>query len=169
MAYTAPVAGDWDTNDIFVAAKFATQVLDNITYLKTAADSRAFSVEVFSALSAVGTGDNKRIVGPAPAILNTYNLTNVISSVYGKSTGGVPTVSIQRGRSAAAGSAHAWVDMLSTNVTIDANEYSSITAATAMVVNTSNDDIATGDLFSINVDVAGTATTGLWVTMEFAK
>ena len=169
MAYTAPTAGDWDTNDIFVAAKFATQVLDNIVYLKTAADTRAVSVEVFSANAALVTGDLKRVIGPAPVALNTFNLTNVITTVCAKSTGGVPTVTIQRGRQAAAGSAHAWVDMLSTAVTIDANEYSSLNAATAMVVNTSNDDIATGDLLCVNVDVAGTATAGLWVTLEFAK
>ena len=170
MAWTAPVTGDWDTGDYFTAANFKAQVLDNLTYLKSAADSRAVSVEVFSYTVPVVTGDSKRRIGPCPAILNGYSLTNVIADVCVPSTGGLPTVAVRRGRQlAGATDPRTWVDMLTTNVTIDANEYSSLTATTAMVVDTDNDDIETGDLLVLDVDVAGTATEGLWVTVEFAK
>jgi len=170
MAWTAPVSGDWDTDDYFTAANFKAQVLDNLTYLKSAADSRAISVEVFSYTVPIVTGDSKRLIGPAPAILNGYNLTNVIADVSTPSTGGLPTVAIRRARQAGgATDPRTAADMLTTNVTIDANEYSSLTATTAMVVDTDNDDVLTGDFFCIDVDVAGTATLGLWVTLEFAK
>jgi hypothetical protein len=57
--------------------------------------------------------------------------------------------------------------MLSTRITIDANEYDSKDATTAAVIDTSNDDVATGDVIRIDVDVAGTGTKGLNVTLSF--
>jgi hypothetical protein len=41
--------------------------------------------------------------------------------------------------------------MLSTNITIDVNEYDSKDATTPAVINTSNDDVLTGDNIRINV------------------
>jgi hypothetical protein len=57
--------------------------------------------------------------------------------------------------------------MLSTAITIDANEFDSKDAATAAAINTSNDDVATGDLIRVDVDVAGTGTADLIVTLGF--
>jgi hypothetical protein len=169
MAYTPPVAGNWDTDDYFVAANFKTEVLDNITYLKTAADTRAISVEVFAANVPVSVGDGKRIIGPMPAMMAGYNLTKITINVKHESSSGLPTVAVRRGRCPTPTTTYTWEDMLSTNVTIDANEFSSVSATTAMVVNTTKDDIAEGDLIAFDVDVAGTDTLGLWVTPEFNK
>jgi hypothetical protein len=58
--------------------------------------------------------------------------------------------------------------MLSTALTIDANETDSSTAAAAAVINTSNDDVATADRVFIDVDTAGTGAKGLNVTFTFA-
>lgn len=60
-------------------------------------------------------------------------------------------------------------DVFSTKLTVDSGETDSSTAAAPVVINTSNDDVATGDQFSIDVDVAGTATTYCWVEIGFAK
>jgi hypothetical protein len=124
-------------------------------------------VEIFPATITVTTGDGKVYTPPIPLSMNGMNLVTVVLTVFAKSTSGVPTVQIARGRQANSTSAHTFADMLSTRVTIDANEYCSTNATTAYVINTSNDDIATGDIFRFDVDVAGTGTTGLWVTMEF--
>jgi len=53
--------------------------------------------------------------------------------------------------------------MLSTKVTISASAY----YANDGVVNTSNDDVATGDKIFVDVDSAGTGTMGLSVTLTF--
>ena len=76
----------------------------------------------------------------------------VITSVYAmrKSGTGVPALQL---RNVTDG-----VDVLSTKVTIDSGEVTSGTAATPAVINTSNDDVASYDIFAVDVDVAGTAT-----------
>ena len=60
-------------------------------------------------------------------------------------------------------------DLLSTNLTIDANEDGSETAATVAVINTANDDIAAGEWFRGNVDGAGTGTQGLYLIIGIRK
>ena len=59
------------------------------------------------------------------------------------------------------------VDMLSTRITVDANEKTSYTAAAAPVINASNDDVATGDILRVDVDVAGTGAKGLMILLTF--
>jgi hypothetical protein len=58
--------------------------------------------------------------------------------------------------------------MLSTRITIDASEWDSKDAATAAVINTSNDDVSEGDLIRIDIDVTGTGSQGLFVTLGFS-
>lgn len=60
------------------------------------------------------------------------------------------------------------VDMLSTAVTVDANEFSSYTAATAPVIDTAHAVVAAGDLVAVDVDAAGTGAQGLGVMLGFA-
>ena len=57
--------------------------------------------------------------------------------------------------------------MLSTRITIDINESTSYTAATPSVVDPANDDVATGDVILIDVDVAGTGAKGGIAILEF--
>jgi hypothetical protein len=57
--------------------------------------------------------------------------------------------------------------MLSTKLTIDANETDSSTAANAAVIDGAHDDVATGDMLRIDIDVAGTGAKGLMVEMQF--
>ena len=56
--------------------------------------------------------------------------------------------------------------MLTTKITIDASEFTSYTAAAAPVIDTGNDDVATGDLIAVDVDVAGTGAKGLGVDAQ---
>ena len=61
------------------------------------------------------------------------------------------------------------VDILSTRITIDVSEYTSYTAAAAPVVDTTHDDLATGDRLRFDCDVSGTGTKGLTVIITVGK
>jgi hypothetical protein len=96
-----------------------------------------------------------------PTVFNGMNLVSVSATVITASTSGLPTVQLTRMRGVATAS------MLSTTLTIDANETDSATAATAAVIDTANDDVATADLIRVDVTTAGTGTKGLIVTLTF--
>ena len=108
--------------------------------------------------SATGDGKVQVIV---PAVLNGMDLVAAHAVVTTVSSSGTPTFAIRRERSGSA------VDMLSTNITIDANEKTSYTAATAPVINTSNDDVATGDIIYVDLDTVGTGAKGHAVVLTF--
>lgn len=99
--------------------------------------------------------------------LNGFNLVGVEGGVAVAGTTGTTDVQIRRSRGAATRSD---ADMLSTKLTIDSGETSSATAATAAVVNTSNDDVATGDMIYVDVDaVSTTEPQGLTVVLVFEE
>jgi hypothetical protein len=108
--------------------------------------------------SALTTGDLKAYVR-IPSTITGWNLVGVAAHVSTVSSSGVITVQIRNVTDA--------VDMLSTALTIDANEKDSATAATAAVINTSNDDVATADEIAIDIDGAGTGAKGLFVELRF--
>ena len=95
-----------------------------------------------------------------PPELNGCNLVFAGASVNTVSSSGTPTVQI---RNVTDG-----VDMLTTAITIDADEKTSFNAETAAVIDTAHDDVATGDEITCDVDVAGTGTKGLVVHLVFA-
>jgi hypothetical protein len=109
---------------------------------------------------ALTTGDGKAYFRIDDYVTG-MNLVGVGASVSTVSSSGAPTVQIRRVRSGTP------VDMLSTALTIDTSERDSSTAAVAAVINTSNDDTLTGDQIYIDIDVAGTGTKGLCVTLNF--
>jgi hypothetical protein len=117
-------------------------------------------IKVIDDNTILGVGDGQVII-LATDDLNGLNLVKAHAFVTTASTSGIPTVQLHRIRSGVN------ADMLTTKITIDANEISSYTAATAHVVDTANDDIATGDLISVDVDVAGTNAKGLGVVLFF--
>ena len=59
--------------------------------------------------------------------------------------------------------------MLTTAITIDSGETDSSTAATAPVVDTSNNDVTTADVIRFDIDAisSGTAANGLEIRMQF--
>jgi len=105
---------------------------------------------------AITTGDGKMYFR-VPSVMNGWNLVGVAMSLTTASSSGIPTVQIRNSTQAA--------DMLTTKLTIDANETDSSTAAAAAVIDTANDDVATGDKIHIDIDVAGTGAKGLFVEM----
>lgn len=118
-----------------------------------------FQVWLSDLSTALTTGDGKAYL-VIPAALDGMNLIAVKATlVVAQSTSGIPTVQIANVTDA--------VDMLSTKLTIDANETDSATAATAAVIDTTKDDVATGDILRFDIDVAGTGAKGLVVTATF--
>ena len=119
---------------------------------------RVIQVKVIDDLTTLTTGDGK-VIFLVPQELNGYNLVGANAFVTTASSSGTPTIQIRNVTDA--------VDMLSTRITIDANEYTSYTAAAADVVDATYDDVATGDRLAVDVDVAGTGAKGLGIILTF--
>ena len=115
--------------------------------------------------TALATGDGLVAI-PVDSTLNGMNLVAVKAYVTTVSSSGAPLFQVRRSRRSSA-TARTIVDMLSTGVSIDANEFESADAATAAVINTSNDDVQTGDIILIDCDTAGTGTKGAQVLLTF--
>lgn len=105
------------------------------------------AISVVSESTTVTTGTAKRTFRMPYAL----TLTSVRASLSTVSSSGTPTVDINEGGST----------ILSTKLTIDANEYTSTTAATAAVI--SDTALADDAEITIDVDVAGTGAKGLKV------
>lgn len=129
----------------------------------------ALHVKVFYGDEDVESGDGKFDLPILDPSLDGLKLTGVKDACTTPSTSGAPTVQIARGRRATPTSAPVYVDMLSTKLTIDANEYTSLDAAVPAVINVSNAVIALGDNLRFDVDVAGTGTKGLDIFLKFEE
>ena len=86
-----------------------------------------------------------------------FTLSAVRASLTTASSSGIPTVDINEGGTT----------ILSTKLTIDANEKTSTTAATAAVI--SDTSLADDAEITIDIDVAGTGAAGLKVTLIGSK
>lgn len=115
------------------------------------------SEAIFGTLS---TGDSKG-VARIPVEMNGMVLYAVGAGVSNPSSSGPVTVNIRRVR------AGVGADMLTTPITIDANEYDSSTAAVAAVINAANAAVQTGDMLHFDVDAAGSGALGLVVSFSF--
>lgn len=104
----------------------------------------------------VVTGDG--VYGVAiPTGLNGKNLTAALARIYSTGSGGTTTIQVRRRR------ANVSADMLSTRITVSYNEY----YAADGVINTSNDDVATGDMIFVDVDTVASTHWGLSVVLTF--
>jgi len=122
---------------------------------------RVVGVQVVDAATNTATGDGKAYFR-IPSVMNGWNLVAVAAHVYTAGTTNTTDIQIRRTRSGSS------VDMLSTKITIDSAEVDTLTAATAAVINASNDDVNTGDKISVDVDaVSTTPAQGLFVELIF--
>jgi hypothetical protein len=119
---------------------------------------RVVQIKVIDDATALTTGDGK-VIFCIPTELNGYNLVDADAFVTTVSSSGAPSIMIRNVTDTA--------DMLSTAITIDANETTSYTAATAPVIDGTKDDVVTGDLIAIDCDAAGTGAKGLGVILSF--
>jgi hypothetical protein len=91
------------------------------------------------------------------------NLVSVAASVgtgaAGSSSSGTPTFTVRNVTDNS--------QMLSTSLTVDANEYTSADATAAAVIDTAKDDVVTNDLIEVAVTTAGTGVTYAQVVLGF--
>jgi hypothetical protein len=118
-----------------------------------------FPVSSTIAASTTTTGQNCAgdVSFQVPSQFNNFKVTTVVASVTTANSSGTLTANIRNRTDS--------VDILSTALTIDANERSSTTAATPAVINQSNNTITTDDDVCVQVSVTGTGHKGLQVTM----
>lgn len=120
---------------------------------------RIIQMVVFDFATDMATGDGKFYLH-IPSALDGMDLVEVHAEVITAGTTGTCDIQIANATDS--------VDMLSTKLTIDTGETGSDTAATAAVIDTSNDDVATNDLLRVDVDaIHTTAAKGLIVTLTF--
>jgi hypothetical protein len=98
---------------------------------------------------------------PVPDAFEGYSITEAHSLVSSASTSGLPEFQLYHSRHAN--------DILSTAITIDANEKSSRDAATPPVINSSYNDLQGGDVIRGDCDGDGTGTTGWWYEITLEK
>lgn len=114
---------------------------------------------------AITTGDGKACFR-VPSVMNGWNLVTVSGAVSTVSSSGLPTFQVRRSRRTNA-TTRASADMLTTKLSIDASEFDSVDATAAAVIDTANDDVNTGDMIFIDIDVAGTGAKGLVAELTF--
>jgi hypothetical protein len=143
---------------LFVDASNQLWSQDESGNLRKLNNVRIFCLPVFGITDAVTTGNDK-VHFDIPLDLAGMNLTYVMAVVDTVSSSGTPTIQIRNITDS--------VDMLSTLLTIDEGEYTSVTATVAAVIDGTKDDVAHGDRLAIDVDVAGTSTLGMRVYVGF--
>jgi hypothetical protein len=155
MAWTQPKT--WEAEELVTAAMLNTHVRDNELYLYGL--TRYMQPILFDFAVPVSSGDGKYYIHVPPG-LNGFNLSYCHAEVMTAGTTNPTQVQIYNVTDAA--------DMLTTKMTIDSAETGSDTAATAYVIGTAVDDVATNDVLRIDIDaVSTTPPKGLVVTLGF--
>jgi len=110
--------------------------------------------------SNTAVGDGKMFFR-IPEELNGMNLIGVAATVYTAGTTNTTDIQIRNKTDS--------VDMLSTKMTIDSGETDTSTAATPAVIDTTKDDVVTGDVLAVDIDaISTTAAKGLYIELRFA-
>lgn len=167
---TSPVINGTITGDAFLdeddmtsnsATKLASQQsIKAYVDAQLATGYRLIEVTKHTIAVDLGNGAGQFMVD---ANLNGLNLSGVLAKVATAGTGGGPMlIQIYNVTQAA--------DMLTTRINIDASETSSADASTQAVIDTANDDVATGDILRIDIDQVFTTTLarGLQLILTFS-
>jgi hypothetical protein len=117
-------------------------------------------VEIFGPDTDTETGDAKFFYR-VPSRLDGMNLIGIAATVYTAGVTGNLDIQIRNKTDS--------VDMLSTKMRIETGETDTSTSDQPGVIDTTKDDVATGDVIAIDIDSvqSGTAAKGLCVEMQF--
>lgn len=119
------------------------------------AGTKEMCAGIFDSDQSVAVGDGKFMIA-IPSSINGMNIVEVVASVYTQGVTGSTTIQVRRCR------AGTNVDVLTSALSIGA-----VYTATSTAINTSNDDLATGDVLFIDVDtIHTTAPLGLSVVIS---
>jgi len=113
---------------------------------------RVWEIKLIDDATALTTGDRK-FVFMIPPPYNAWTIVAINAFVSVNSTSGLPSYQLRN-------ITQANVNILSTIVSIDANESDSLTAATPPVINTNFSTIISGNKIGVSKDVAGTGEKG---------
>ena len=108
--------------------------------------------------TALTTGNGK-FYFHVPSTLNGFDIVDVHAEVISAPAGSTIIIDLYNVTQSG--------DILSTNLTIDASETGSDTAAAAAVIDTGQDDLQTNDVIRVDIDQIGSSTagSGLLVTL----
>jgi len=122
--------------------------------------SSSLSIFVVPSGSSLTVGDGQAYF-TIPANVTGKNLVKVAAKLITSGSGSTTDIQIRNVTDS--------VDMLSTKITIDSEEYGSETAADPPVIDGAADDVVEYDLIAIDIDVVPTTPpTGLVVSLTFA-
>ena len=144
------VVADMIATDAVTTAKIADSQV-TLAKLDNTARETNIQLVVIDFATALTTGNGK-FYFYVPATLNGFNIVAVHAEVITAPAGSVATFMLHNVTSGA--------DILSTAITIDAGETGSDSAATAAVINTSEDDLTTHDIIRVDIDGVGSSTAG---------
>lgn len=125
------------------------------------ADKRIGGVLLSDPSAGTLTGGDTKAFIRIPADLDGMVLVDVGAACSTSASSGTTTIQYRRVRAGVS------VDMLSTTVTIDANQQDSSTAAVAAVINSANREVLEGDQIHFDLDTVGTGCLGLFVSFTF--
>ena len=111
--------------------------------------------------TALAVGDGTYYLPPIARALDGFKLSLTEISVAIASTSGVVSFALYNVTQSK--------EMLSTNMTIDANETHSKDATTPAVINATNATVNHGDVIRVDCDGAGTGAKGLYWMPEFSS
>lgn len=153
-AVTSTLTAAYQAADTTLSGTLTAAYIAADTVLNNRYKNITLYLKVVPETDALAVGDGF-MYWTVPDNLNNYTIVKAAAAVYTASSSGLPTVQIQKAN----------VDVLSTKITIDANETSSYTAATQPVIDNAQKTLTTGQVIRIDVDVAGTGTKGLDVIL----
>ncbi len=116
--------------------------------------AKSFNIMPFAASQTISTG-NGQLGFVVPADMDGMDIVDCVATFTG-SVGTVTNIEIQI-RRVRGGSA---TDVLSTKLTIDATEWSSIDATTPHGINGGSDDLLEGDVIFVDIDAVGSGSAG---------
>jgi len=137
LATTAEIDAAVDTTRAMGVDEFAASIYG----------TKSFNIMPFAVSQSLSTGDGQ-LGFVVPADMDGMNIVDCVASITGVvGTGSTVQIQIRRRRKATSP-----VDLLSTLLTIDAGEWSSVDAAAPHIINNSNYDIEKGDIIYIDID-----------------
>lgn len=113
------------------------------------------------AATSIAPGNSKAFI-QIPPELDGFTLVDVSGALSTAATSGITSMTMRRVRAGVAD-----VFMLSTPITIDANEISSETAATQPVINPANAVVQTADQIHFDIISAGSGASGAFINFTF--
>jgi hypothetical protein len=150
MAISGALVAEWSSAGL--------NVLGN-PVLTTNTQKRVLSVQVTDPNGAVLATGNGQAYVRVNEVMDGYNLVAVGAHVTTVSSSGTPTIQINNTTKVA--------NMLSTAITIDANEKDTVTAATPAVIDVTHNGVSAGDELRIDITAAGTGARGLIIDLTF--